>query len=186
MLGDPGCRRSEFHSLSDFSWESRVQALRGDFCHSRGFRQLRMKVLFQNSLVLRGWPSSGGRLLLPGLVVEAEGIKGPTNQEVNLSCLPRVAFPAPHWVKDSETGTEAVASGGGQQRRLGFACSCLSDARVVTGGSDACLSHSKCDCAHTALVLSSLFLKSICSRLHWAFAAACGHAGAAVLGPRAL
>ena len=30
--------------------------------------------LFQTGLVLRGWESPGGRLLLPGLV-EAEGIK---------------------------------------------------------------------------------------------------------------
>ena len=75
--------------------------------------QLHMKDWFQNGLVLRGWQSSGGRLLLPALVVEAEGIKGPTNHEVDLSCPPLIAFPAPHWVKDSETGTEAGASGGG-------------------------------------------------------------------------
>lgn len=113
MLGDPRCGRSDFHSVSDFSWESRVQALYGDFCHSWAFRQLHMKDWFQNGLVLRGWQSSGGRLLLPALVVEAEGIKGPTNHEVDLSCPPLIAFPAPHWVKDSETGTEAGASGGG-------------------------------------------------------------------------
>lgn len=78
-----------------------------------GFQAAPYAGFVSDGLVLRGWQSSGGRLLLPGLAVEAEGIKGPVRHEVDLLCPPLVAFPAPHWVKDSETGTEAGASGGG-------------------------------------------------------------------------